>query len=401
MPALPLIAAALSSPPLTRRQATLLAGTLPLAQSPFAATAKEAAQIKAEWTATDGFTDAAFISFDEGAYAAMRDDVRRTPLFEKAIQQRIAEAPPNSLTVLDLGTGPYALLALAAARAGARKVYTIEASAEAAKRARKAISAAKDVPAGVIEVLEGFSTSINLPEKADLLVAEIAGSVASEEGMIATIRDAQQRLVKRPNDPKSYIPYSCQTMGAPASYALHYALGPPQFDWGKLKEPVRLNCRDETLQLLAEPQMLEDIRFSDAALPASGVTAPAGTAPLAWTVDATRVKINELKYYAELQKERVPEAEAGPLAAAVARSFSGIAMWPRLVLDEAGTLIVESRGPRGEHQKSHWQTVLPLMSSRPPSVEPGSSVVRASFRVDVRDGRTTTPLRYMLEGEVV
>ena len=66
--------------------------------------------------------------------------------------------------------------------------------------------------------------------------------------------------MKRPYDPTSYIPFRCQTLAAPATYALHYALGPPQFDWAKLGgEPVRLNCRDETLQLLAEPQLLEDV----------------------------------------------------------------------------------------------------------------------------------------------
>lgn len=132
------------------------------------------------------------------------------------------------------------MLALIAARAGARKVYAIEANAEAVRRAREAVSRATDVPPGVIEVLEGFSTAVTLPEKADLLVAEIVGSIASEEGLHATMRDAQARHVKRPYDPASYIPNRCQTVAAPATYALHYALGPPQFDWGKLKgEPVR------------------------------------------------------------------------------------------------------------------------------------------------------------------
>ena len=32
------------------------------------------------------------------------DDERRTPLFVRAIQERLAAAPPNSLTVLDIGT---------------------------------------------------------------------------------------------------------------------------------------------------------------------------------------------------------------------------------------------------------------------------------------------------------
>ena len=44
------------------------------------------------------------------------------------------------------------------------------------------------VRAGVIEVIEGYSTDVTLPEKVDLLVAEIVGDIASEEGLVAGIR---------------------------------------------------------------------------------------------------------------------------------------------------------------------------------------------------------------------
>ena len=39
---------------------------------------------------------------------------------------------------------------------------------------------------GLIEVIEGFSTELTLPEKVDLCVFEICGSLASEEGLYAT-----------------------------------------------------------------------------------------------------------------------------------------------------------------------------------------------------------------------
>ena len=71
----------------------------------------------ATWKATDGFNDTSFISFDEKAYEAMRDDEGRTPLFERAIRARLA-GQEGQLTVLEIGTGPFALLALIAARAG-------------------------------------------------------------------------------------------------------------------------------------------------------------------------------------------------------------------------------------------------------------------------------------------
>ena len=40
---------------------------------------------------------------------------------------------------------------------------------------------------GAIEVIEGFSTELTLPEKVDLCVFEICGSLASEEGFCVEI----------------------------------------------------------------------------------------------------------------------------------------------------------------------------------------------------------------------
>ena len=60
---------------------------------------------------------------DSTAYDAMADDTTRTPLFAAAIQRRLKGQV--GWTVLDIGTGPHCLLALIAARAGARRVYAI------------------------------------------------------------------------------------------------------------------------------------------------------------------------------------------------------------------------------------------------------------------------------------
>ena len=65
--------------------------------------------------------DSRALGFDDAAYVAMRDDARRTPLFARAIRERIAARRGARTTVLDLGTGPFALLALLAAEAGATK----------------------------------------------------------------------------------------------------------------------------------------------------------------------------------------------------------------------------------------------------------------------------------------
>ena len=131
------------------------------------------------WSATDGFdsdfpSQINFIEFDEKAYRAMRDDPRRTPKFAKAIRSRLAEL--QDAVVLDLGTGPFCVLALIAATAGAKKVYAVEANPEAARRAKAFIAKCEDPNAsrrdvdglvplkpGLIEVIEGFSTELTLP----------------------------------------------------------------------------------------------------------------------------------------------------------------------------------------------------------------------------------------------
>ena len=68
-------------------------------------------------------------------------------------------------------------------------------------------------------------------------------------------------------------------------------------------------------------------------------------------------------------------------------------------MDEEASLVVDSRGPRGEHRKSHWQTVLPLLSARPQPVDAGDTVV---LRAAVELGRgVAEPPRYSLQGEIV
>jgi hypothetical protein len=139
-------------------------------------------------------------------------------------------------------------------------VYAIEANAVAAELARRTVKTSGY--ADVITVLEGLSTDIILPEKVDVVIAEIIGSVSTEEGVLASIRDAHSRHVKHPGAESSWIPHRIQTLAAPSSYTLHNLFRPPDFDWCKLQgEPVRFNCRDEGLQLLSAPQLLEDVSF--------------------------------------------------------------------------------------------------------------------------------------------
>jgi hypothetical protein len=322
----------------------------------------------------------------------MLGDEERTRGFEGAIARRLAQAPPRTLAVLDLGTGPFAVLALAAARAGARIVYAVESDPGAAKAARAALAAATDVAPGVVVIVEGRSTAITLPEKVDVVLAEIVGSIAGEEGLLDSITDAQSRHALRPHQSASWIPAGAETLCSPASFALHAYASRGWVNGGV--PPVRLNCQDTSLQLLAEPQVLESYDFADANLPRGprrwGLGAAEG---LRFPISAERLADGARAYCAGLEAAGSQLADAAALAAAVAGSLSGLAMWPRLRLDAQTT--VNSRGARGEPRKSHWQTVLALMSPLPLPVVEGQSL-RLFAGVDLSRSGGAAPY-YLIE----
>ena len=358
-------------------------------------------RLSATWSATSGLnsldpSDPNFVSFDASAYAAMMNDSTRTPVFRKALQDRLnaAKGGPESQVVLDLGTGPFALFAIMAAELGAGKVYAIEANKEIAQNARKVI--AEQGFEDVITVLEGFSTDITLPDnaKADIIVAEIVGSIATEEGAFATILDAHKRLMKDPTNASNWIPSRIQTWAAPASYTLHNLFTPPEFDWTKIAaEPVRFSCRDYGLELLDDPQCVEDIGFADI----EKLAAKAGNAKkqLSFVANGDRIKSNEVTFLEEYKKGRLPKAQAADLAPKAAHSSTGIAFWPRLMLpgtEDSEQYVINSRGhPDGAHQRSHWQTVLPIMGAVPAAGIQGGDKIEVTCDFDTPVGVTKAP----------
>lgn len=382
---------------LTRREAigASVAATFAVTALPPPAMAAESYPISASWKAVDGLNSVAdeMVAFDASAYRAMKDDPSRTPRFAKALEQRIGEiglTGQERITVLDLGTGPFALFAIAAAEAGADKVYAIEANAQAATLARQTV--ARTGYAKVITIIEGLSTDVQLPEQVDICVAEIVGSIASEEGAYGTIYDAH-RFVKQPEEPLSWIPNRIQTYAAPASYTLHN-LFREGFDWSKLNgEPVRFNCRDYGLCLMAEPVLVEDFQFAEAKKNKPFVAQP----DLSFSLDGNRLAANEADFLGEFKRGEVEDAEA--LAKTTAHSLSGIAFWPRLVLNNDIT-INSRKYPGGGHQRSHWQTVLPIMADAPVGPVKGGDQVKAKLAFDL-PRKVDKPPSYSVTGEVI
>lgn len=120
-------------------------------------------------------------------HASMLVDEPRVSAYRRAIEQTVR---PGDV-VVDIGTGT-GVLALMAARAGARRVYAIEAGlvADVAEK----VLAAND-PEQKVVLLRGMSQELSLPEPADVLVSEIIWNVGLGEGILSAYADAQARLL--------------------------------------------------------------------------------------------------------------------------------------------------------------------------------------------------------------
>lgn len=126
-------------------------------------------------------------------HISMMNDQSRNNAYLDAINLAIGK---NDF-VFEIGTGS-GLLAMMAARAGARKVITCEASELIAHKAREIID--QNGYSEVINVLSKKSTDVvvgkDLPQKADVLLSEILSGEFVGEGVRPTISDASKRLVR-------------------------------------------------------------------------------------------------------------------------------------------------------------------------------------------------------------
>lgn len=139
----------------------------------------------------------------------MLNDRARTAGYQKAIRETVT---PDDV-VVDVGTGT-GILAVTAARAGAKHVYAIESSGMG-RLARRAFAANR--LSDRITLIEGSSIHVDLPEKADVLVSEIIGNDPLCEGILETTADAVERLLK---PGARLIPESLHIYGLPVAVPL-------------------------------------------------------------------------------------------------------------------------------------------------------------------------------------
>lgn len=147
------------------------------------------------------------VGFDSAAIQApMLNDRRRTSSFLGAIEEVVRAGD----VVADLGTGT-GVLAMAAARAGAARVYAIEATSIG--RVASTLFEANGL-AERITLVPGWSTQVTLPERVDVLVSEIIGNDPLGERALEITADAVGRLVKRD---ARLIPGRLKILGLPVT----------------------------------------------------------------------------------------------------------------------------------------------------------------------------------------
>lgn len=125
---------------------------------------------------------------DPGVHAMMLNDRERTARFLTAVTEVVR---PGDV-VVDVGTGT-GILAVASARSGARQVYAIEAG-DIRRVARRVVLA--NGLAEVITVVDGWSTELTLPERADVLISEIIGEIPLQERVLEATLDARKRFLR-------------------------------------------------------------------------------------------------------------------------------------------------------------------------------------------------------------
>jgi 2-polyprenyl-3-methyl-5-hydroxy-6-metoxy-1,4-benzoquinol methylase len=236
-------------------------------------------------------------------HVLMLNDATRVERYVEAIRTVVR---PGDV-VLDVGTGT-GILAMAAVRAGARHVYAVEASGIG--RVAQAMFEANGL-AERITLVPGWSTQVDLPERADVMVSEIIGNEALGEHVLEVVLDAKKRLLKPGSRlipsglrvrglavtiPPDEVEKRTFTAEAARAWTERYGLDfgplarvPPAADRAFFPWPRR--ARD--WPVLSEPAALVDIVFADALAPAVG----GGT-----TVRATAAgRMNGLLVYFDLE----------------------------------------------------------------------------------------------------
>lgn len=272
-------------------------------------------------------------------HGVMLADAKRN----QALAQSLVAAVRPGDVVIDLGAGS-GLLALVAARQGARKVYAIERSPMAAV-ARRLV--AQNGYEEVIEVVQADSFDWQPPERAQVLISETLGFAVFDEQLRACVADARERMLV---PDARIIPERIDVYAAPVSPV------PGIVDIGDMDELLGFDFSPLARLFRSAHQR--------GYVPEESELAPPEL--------LCRVDCRTMAMEAELDMEAVFECRrAGVLA--------GFALW--FVADMGAGITMSSRSP--DPDDNHWGQAL-LGAGERGFVEPGQPIRLALRMVDSR-----------------
>lgn len=164
--------------------------------------------INNHWVMIPNFWD--YHIYQEADYEWMCMDMIRNNAYRDAIKKNV-----KNRIVVEIGTGQDLPLTLMCIESGAKYVYGIETNKEAFEKAQKRIQ--ENGLSNKVTLLFGNSYDMELPEKCDVCVSEIIGSIGSSEGAIAYLKDAKRFM----QEDGIMIPGRCVTQIAPVSLPDH------------------------------------------------------------------------------------------------------------------------------------------------------------------------------------
>lgn len=207
-------------------------------------------------------------------YNRMIADRARVEAYARAIRHAVRQ----DSVVVDIGAGT-GIMTLLACRCGARRVFAIEPD-DVIQVAREVVQA--NGYADRVEFFQQLSTSVTLPEPADVVVSDLRGILPLFQLHIPTIRDARQRFLGRGG---VLIPQSDTLWAAVAEVpdvyaeqvAIHASDG-DRFDF----DPARRRACNNLLKVRVSPEQLlvEPQRW--ATLDYSRLESPNASAKLRW-----------------------------------------------------------------------------------------------------------------------
>jgi hypothetical protein len=125
--------------------------------------------------------------YPDWMYEVMETDEVRNQAYQDVIRETV-----SGKVVLELGTGRKALWSVCCAKAGAKRVYAIEANKRAYEAALKYLRSKR---IDNVHLVCGFSDQVQLPERCEVLLHSLVSDIGSSEGMIRFIEDAKRRLL--------------------------------------------------------------------------------------------------------------------------------------------------------------------------------------------------------------